>query len=71
MLLSDLNQDGLQELVSYQVTFVNLKEGESSMGFLKKSLDSDWQLQSKVQVIHLEAELPKLYENRSNQLTSK
>lgn len=51
LLISDLDMDGSQELVSYSSTFVK-----------KNDLKENWQLVSNMKVIRLEAELPKLYE---------
>lgn len=58
MLIADLDQDGSQELISYLTTYTtNNPEGSSV------ALDaSKWHLQSRVRVVRLEAELPKLYE---------
>lgn len=50
VLIADLDQDGSQELVSYYSTFV---ENESAR--------NKWKLMTYVQLLRLEAELPKLY----------
>ncbi|XP_054289173.1 uncharacterized protein LOC129004646 [Macrosteles quadrilineatus] len=50
LLIVDLDEDGSQELISYLVTYV----GDDKPG--------TWRLQSRVRLIRLEAELPKLYE---------
>lgn len=50
VLIVDLDEDGSQELISYLVTFQ------------PKGKPAAWKLQSKVRLIRLEAELPKLYE---------
>ncbi|KAF5278867.1 hypothetical protein FQR65_LT03556 [Abscondita terminalis] len=51
LLITDLDKDGSQELVSYSSTFVQKDEPKEN-----------WQLVSNMKVIRLEAELPKLYE---------
>lgn len=51
VLIADLDQDGSQELVTYYTTFVN--EGDDTK--------MDWKLVTYVQLLRLEAELPKLY----------
>ncbi|KAK4872887.1 hypothetical protein RN001_014916 [Aquatica leii] len=51
LLITDLDKDGSQELVSYSSTFVQ-----------REDLKENWQLVSNMKVIRLEAELPKLYE---------
>lgn len=51
VLIADLDQDGSQELVTYCTTFVN--DGDDSK--------MDWKLETNVQLLRLEAELPKLY----------
>lgn len=51
LLISDLDMDGSQELVSYSSTFIKRDEAKEN-----------WQLVSNMKVIRLEAELPKLYE---------
>ncbi|XP_067000927.2 uncharacterized protein [Anabrus simplex] len=53
LLIADLDRDGSQELISYLTTFVFNKDVDSA---------AVWKLQSKVRVIRLESELPKLYE---------
>ncbi|RZC40925.1 hypothetical protein BDFB_006034, partial [Asbolus verrucosus] len=52
ILVGDLDQDGSQELISYSSTYV-LKEDQQN-----------WSLVSNIKVIRLEAELPKLYEEK-------
>ncbi|KAJ3661421.1 hypothetical protein Zmor_005816 [Zophobas morio] len=52
ILVGDLDQDGSQELISY------------SSGFVKKEDSEEWSLVSNIKVIRLEAELPKLYEEK-------
>ena len=49
LLMTDLDQDGYQELASYSSSFVKR--------------NNDWMLTSTMKVIRLEAELPKLYES--------
>lgn len=56
VLISDLDQDGSQELISYLSTYVNVEE------YNEGATASSWQLQSIIKVVRLEAELPKLYE---------
>lgn len=51
VLIADLDQDGSQELVTYYTTFAN--EGDDTK--------MDWKLVTFVQLLRLEAELPKLY----------
>lgn len=51
VLIADLDQDGSQELVTYYTTFVNTGD-DSKM---------EWKLITYVQLLRLEAELPKLY----------
>lgn len=51
VLIADLDKDGSQELVTYYTTFVNTGD-ESKM---------EWKLITYVQLLRLEAELPKLY----------
>ncbi|XP_021937784.1 uncharacterized protein LOC110838674 isoform X3 [Zootermopsis nevadensis] len=64
LLIADLDQDGSQELISYLTTYTtNNPEGSSV------ALDaSKWHLQSRVRVVRLEAELPKLYEAVARQV---
>ncbi|EEZ99588.2 hypothetical protein TcasGA2_TC001575 [Tribolium castaneum] len=52
VLVGDLDQDGSQELISY------------SSSFVKREDVQDWMLISNITVIRLEAELPKLYEEK-------
>lgn len=59
VLLVDLDEDGFQELISYMVTY---KSSEEECLFNCTS-ENTWKLQTKVRVIRLQAELPKLYEN--------
>lgn len=56
-LLVDVNADGSQDLISYFVTYHSLGEN-----YHKPDKIKDWELQSKVRVVRLEAELPKLYD---------
>lgn len=58
VLIADLDQDGSQELISYLTTYTNNNPEGSSVA----SDASKWHLQSRVRVVRLEAELPKLYE---------
>lgn len=51
VLIADLDQDGSQELVTYYTTFQNMGD-DTKM---------DWKLLTHVQLLRLEAELPKLY----------
>lgn len=51
VMIADLDEDGSQELVTYYTTFVN--EGDDAQ--------MDWKLVTFVQLLRLEAELPKLY----------
>lgn len=51
LLITDLDMDGSQELVSYSSTYIK-----------RDDLKESWQLVSNMKVIRLEAELPKLYE---------
>lgn len=57
-LLVDVNGDGRQDLISYFVTYKPLNEDEHNPELHGMK---DWELQSKVRVVLLEAELPKLY----------
>lgn len=53
VLIADLDEDGSQELVTYYTTYVNAAgDSEARM---------DWKLVNYVQLLRLEAELPKLY----------
>lgn len=63
LLIADLDEDGSQELISYLTTFVSKGQDGGSV----PSASSTWQLHSKVRVIRLEAELPKLYEAVAHQ----
>lgn len=56
-LLVDVNGDGRQDLISYFVTYRPVNEEDHNLERVK-----DWELQSKVRVVRLEAELPKLYD---------
>lgn len=58
MLIADLDQDGSQELISFLTTYTNNNPEGSSVA----TDASKWRLQSRVRVVRLEAELPKLYE---------
>lgn len=58
LLIADLDQDGSQELISYLTTYTTDNPEGSSVA----SDASKWRLQSRVRVVRLEAELPKLYE---------
>jgi hypothetical protein len=58
VLIADLDQDGSQELISYLTTYTTDNPDGSSTA----SDASKWHLQSRVRVVQLEAELPKLYE---------
>lgn len=62
-LIVDLDQDGCQELISYLVTY----KADEENALANLSSGSHWKLQTKVRVIRLEAELPKLYEAISRQ----
>lgn len=53
LLIADLDQDGSQELVSFYSTYVNNGNDTSNSG--------NWQLVTYLQLLRLEAELPKLY----------
>jgi hypothetical protein len=53
LLIADLDEDGSQELVSYYSTFVKSEDASA-----KKD---QWKLKTFVQLLRLEAELPKLY----------
>ncbi|KAJ9580251.1 hypothetical protein L9F63_004064 [Diploptera punctata] len=61
LLIADLDQDGSQELITYLTTFTNSDPDDTSPNSIK------WHLQSKVRVVRLEAELPKLYDAVSRQ----
>lgn len=50
VLITDLDQDGSQELVSYYSTFVEMENEPNK-----------WKLMTYVQLLRLESELPKLY----------
>lgn len=63
LLIVDLDQDGCQELISYLVTY----KADEENALANLSSGSHWKLQTKVRVIRLEAELPKLYEAISRQ----
>lgn len=53
VLIADLDEDGSQELVTYYTTYVNAaSDAEAKM---------EWKLVNYVQLLRLEAELPKLY----------
>lgn len=56
-LLVDVNGDGQQDLISYFVTYRPVNEEDHSPDGVK-----NWELQSNVRVVYLEAELPKLYD---------
>ncbi|KAJ6636101.1 hypothetical protein Bhyg_14688 [Pseudolycoriella hygida] len=59
LLIADLDQDGSQELVSFYSTYVyNGNDTNDS---------SNWQLVTYLQLLRLEAELPKLYSTPSDQ----
>lgn len=58
-LLADVNGDGQQDLISYFVTYKPLNEEDHNPD------PDNWELQSKVRVVRLEAELPKLYDSVS------
>lgn len=55
VLLTDLDQDGSHELISFSTTYLNYKDR------ILPSKET-WKLVSKVRLIRLESELPKLYE---------
>lgn len=59
-LIADLNGDGTQELISYFVTY-RASNDDPPVILDKHSVDQ-WELESRVRVVRLEAELPKLYE---------
>lgn len=52
LLIADLDQDGSQELVSYYSTYIDTEDPKNK-----------WKLMTYVQLLRLEAELPKLYDN--------
>uniref|UniRef100_A0A1B6FAQ1 FAM234A/B beta-propeller domain-containing protein n=1 Tax=Cuerna arida TaxID=1464854 RepID=A0A1B6FAQ1_9HEMI len=54
LLIVDLDEDGSQELISYMVTFQPRDKTAPALPL--------WKLQSKLRLIRLESELPKLYE---------
>ncbi|KAG8234679.1 hypothetical protein J437_LFUL015157 [Ladona fulva] len=58
LLVADLDKDGYQELLSYLTTYVDSRKEESEL----KGNSPKWHLESRVKVVLLEAELPKLYE---------
>lgn len=60
VLITDVDHDSYHELISYSSSFVNRSEHDS------QPKDVRWQLQSVVQVIRLEAELPKLYDSKNH-----
>lgn len=51
LLIADLDQDGSQELVSYYSTYIDTEDAKNK-----------WKLMTYVQLLRLEAELPKLYD---------
>ncbi|XP_039280527.1 protein FAM234B [Nilaparvata lugens] len=57
LLIDDLDRDGYQELVYTSVSFHELSPQEA-----KPTSPNDFELHSKMQVIRLQAELPKLYQ---------
>ncbi|KAK9511148.1 hypothetical protein O3M35_005764 [Rhynocoris fuscipes] len=59
-LIADLNGDGTQDLISYFVTY-KANNDDPLLISDKHSVDQ-WELESRVRVVRLEAELPKLYE---------
>lgn len=52
LLIADLDQDGSQELVSYYSTYIDTEDERNR-----------WKLMTYVQLLRLEAELPKLYDS--------
>ncbi|XP_071442579.1 uncharacterized protein [Hetaerina americana] len=60
LLVTDLDKDGYQELVSYLTTYVDYRKDESDSK--RRTNSQKWYLESRVKVVLLEAELPKLYE---------
>lgn len=52
LMIADLDQDGSQELVSYYSTYIDTEDYKNK-----------WKLMTYVQLLRLEAELPKLYDN--------
>lgn len=59
LLLTDLDQDGFQELISYTTTYKNRNDDDGGGGEVRPET---WKLQSKIRVVRLESELPKLYD---------
>ncbi|XP_014260051.1 uncharacterized protein LOC106672829 [Cimex lectularius] len=59
-LIADLSGDGTQDLVSYFVTYK--PSTEDPLSAVNEDSIKDWVLESRVKVVRLEAELPKLYE---------
>lgn len=51
LMIADLDKDGSQELVSYYSTYIDAEEAKNK-----------WKLMTYVQLLRLEAELPKLYD---------
>lgn len=51
LMIADLDQDGSQELVSYYSTYIDTEDNHNK-----------WKLMTYVQLLRLEAELPKLYD---------
>ncbi|XP_046404510.1 uncharacterized protein LOC124169799 [Ischnura elegans] len=60
LLVADLDKDGYQELVSYLTTYVDIRKDDSDSR--RRGNSPKWFLESRVKVVLLEAELPKLYE---------
>lgn len=57
VLIADLDGDGSQELVTYYTTYVSGAGGGGGVG----GAEAEWRLVNYVQLLRLEAELPKLY----------
>lgn len=60
--LTDLDQDGFQELISYTTTWHNKEACDDGDRLCLEEPRKTWQLVSKIRVVRLESELPKLYD---------
>lgn len=61
VLIADLDEDGSQELVTYYTTYVNAAAAGDAEPATTTTTMAEWRLVNYVQLLRLEAELPKLY----------
>lgn len=64
VMITDLNNDGSQEIVSYSVSYKKVDQNIRDFSLFTREVSlNNWELQSKIRVIRLQEELSEFYES--------